>query len=540
MTRYFCFILFSVFLFSAVQAQKRKKIPSEQPRLIVLFEISGMKADFLYRYDHLFGEGGFKRLLSEGANCSNACYDYSIVQSMPGLATLITGANPSEHGILSDEWYNRQNERVNLGTIEVKPPYFGLFPVTGHSNGFLQAGSFIDELCMYNNFRSKVISVSTSLPNSVLLSAHTGKTAYCLNPENGEWYNALSENKEETKWVLDFNSKKLGEIYLDRQWNPELPLEKYTGTLDKPAFYPKKSSFPHDLSLEFKKNKNYQLLLTTPFGNTLVKDFLIAAIASEELGKDEYCDILTVSFTIPSAIHLLYGLNSVELEDTYVRMDKEIAHFLSFIDETIEKQDVLFILTSSFGAGHSPSELTTAGIPSGYFDSSRAMTLVISYLNAVYGKANWIEHYSNLQVYLDRNLIEDSKLNLTDVQNLIARFLVQFTGVANAVTATSLENSHFSKGHLGKIQNSYHQKRSGDVLLVLEPGWLEINDPVNQLSSRFISSPHVPLVFYGWKTKRQTLNHEITMNSIAPTLCNFLKIPFPNSTQGKVIGEIIE
>ncbi len=539
MLRFTLLLIASLLLLSNGFCQKRKKIPSEKPRLIILLSVEGMGSDFLYRFDHLFGEGGFKRLVNEGTVCNNAFYAFSNMQALPAYATLMTGAMPAVHGIIADEWFQRTSELYTNGVSEYKLADNNL-AANDFSTRFLLSTTFSDELCLFNNHRSKIISVAMNPAVSVMLGGHTPDAVFRFNTESGNWKNLLSTSDSSKKWVDEFNAKKIADIYLEKPWNPSLPLEQFTGNQDIKNTYKKKNGFPYNLINQNNTKKDYSPLTYTPYGNTLTKDFAIAAIVNENLGKDDDCDVIAIAFNPMTEMAIRYGLNSVELEDAYSRLDKEIAHFLTFIDETLEKQDVLLILTSNCGTLHQPDYLQQNGIPAGYFDSNRAMTLLRSYLNAVYGKGNWVQAYTNLQIYLDHNLIEDSKLDINQMQAMISRFMVQFSGLAYAIPSFVLESSHFDKGQYALIQNSYHQKRSADILLVLEPGYIEKNDYINNKSTRLHASPNVPLIWYGWKIKRQQLSQPVLINDIAPTLCKFLQIPFPNGNQGNITEHLTE
>ena len=247
-----------------------------------------------------------------------------------------------------------------------------------------------------------------------------------------------------------------------------------------------------------------------------------------------------VSFSSTDYIGHQFGPASVEIEDTYLRLDKELAHFLEFIDENIGKENTLIFLTSDHGVVNSPKYLSDNGIPAGYFNHRKARNLLQSYLTALYGNGEWIKSYISGQIYINRTLIEDSKLSLSIVQQNIANFMIQFTGVANAVPASYLENGNYTHGVFANIQKGYNQKRSGDVIINLEPGWIQITTSTTNHNSAYQYDAHVPLVWYGWKIKRGTVLREVSISDIAPTISNFLNISFPSGCTGKIIYELSE
>jgi predicted AlkP superfamily pyrophosphatase or phosphodiesterase len=339
-----------------------------------------------------------------------------------------------------------------------------------------------------------------------------------------------------------FNEKKFPDIYKEREWLPLLSEESYrSGSFkgnSKDVGFSTENKFAKRISGIVKKDHAYAQLKANPYGILLTKDFAISAILDEELGKDDFTDFISISFASTSKVSELCGPNSVELEDLYIRLDRELEHFLQFIDDEIGKHNVLIYLTSDHGTAYNPEELKQQNIPSGEFNSDRAIMLLSTYLNAIYDKGKWVSAYHNKQIYLNQRLIEDANLKLSDVQNTVAQFMIQFTGIANAITSTTLEQSHFTEGVFASMQNSYNQKRSGDVILNLEPGWIEKGEYLSTANSANKYDTHVPLIWYGWKIKRSKISRTVYMKDIAPTISNFLNIPFPNGCTGNVITEL--
>ena len=275
----------------------------------------------------------------------------------------------------------------------------------------------------------------------------------------------------------------------------------------------------------------------TPFGNSLTKDFAVATIVNEELGKDSSTDWLQIGFSSSGYLGDKFSSNSAEIEDTYLRLDKDLEHFLTFIDEQVGMKNVLIYLTSDNAMADDPSFLADQGLPIGYFNYNSAMSLLGTYLNLIYGNGDWIKFYYAQQIYLNRDLIENSKLSLEDFQNVVAAFMIQFEGVANTLTANNLMTNNYTRGFFEKIQNSYNQKRSGDILLHLSPGWTE-KGVEKQYASSFRYDSHVPLIWYGWKIGRSNILRPVSVTDIMPTIAVFLDIPRSGSLEGNLIEEL--
>jgi len=282
------------------------------------------------------------------------------------------------------------------------------------------------------------------------------------------------------------------------------------------------------------------MLKQTPFGNTLTKDIAIATIMNENLGKDRFTDLLTVSFAATQYIGNSFGPLSIEMADAFVKLDRDLEHFLQFIDEYIGIKNTLIFLTSNHGAAQTPGYLEDSKAPVGSFNFNSAVSLLRSYLNAVYGSGDWIKEHYGLQIYLNADHIENSNLNLDDFRTTVARFMVQFTGVAHAITATALENNHYAEGFRRQMQNNYYPRRSGDVFLNLLPGWVERSQWTTGHNSGYRYDTHVPLIFYGWNVKREVIIRPVDMTDVAPTIAAMMNIMAPNAATGKLIEELLK
>jgi predicted AlkP superfamily pyrophosphatase or phosphodiesterase len=461
-----------------------------------------------------------------------------------GHATIATGTTPSYHGIVAEEWYVRLKDKVYNCVFDEKEKTIGGNVEAGRmSPRQLLSTTIGDEIKLSNFSKSKVIGISLNGNAAILSTGATANAAYWFDGETGNWVTSSYYMQELPAWVKEFNNKKFADIYMTRRWETKFPLNDYfQRCLPDDNKYETgiegRRTFPYNLAemgIVSVNKKKYNLLKYTPFGNTYTKDFAIATIVNDSLGKHDYTDLLMVSFAATENIGQNFGTESIEVMDAFIRLDEDIEHFLNFLDQELGKQNILVFLTSDHGVAQNPEYLADKGIPVGYFTQGSALGLLRSYMNAVYGRGEWIKNYYAQQIFLNRDLIEDSKLNLADVQQKVAQFMIQFSGVANTVTATTLQNAYFSEGVFSKIQKSFNQKRSGDVLINLEPGWIEKNGTTTTHNSSYAYDSHVPLIWYGWKVKRSTIYEPVDMVDIAPTISYFLNIASPNATVGKPI-----
>ena len=519
-------------------------IPPEKPSLVVGIIISEMRYDYLIRFRENFSENGFNKLLSTGTVFKNAHHDYLITESGPGYATLSTGAYPDVHGIVANFWYERLRNNVNFCIRDEKVNSVGGAYESGKfSPSNLLTHTVSDQFKISGNFGSKIISVSLDPTAAVLLGGHTADAAYWYDDTNGRWITSSFYCDSLPEWVEDLNDKDMAGTYLSRKWELLLPPEKYSTKLrnvpNNEQGFSEKSTFPYDLSklsAQKRKYRDYSLLKKTPFGNTFTKDIAISAIIHEELGKGTHTDWLMMSFSAGSYLGQHYSSWSDEMEDTYLRLDQDIAHFLSFLEEYTGLKNVLIYLTAANAIAHEPSFMLENRLPSGYFNYNSALSLLRTYLNLVYGTGDWVKYYYSQQIYLNRELIEDSRLSLDEFQSRVARFMVQFEGVSNALSSENLMKNNYTHGVFEKIQRNFNQKRSGDIFLGLTPGWVEKGSGKPETSS-FRYDTHVPLIFYGWKTGRAAISRNVSVTGIVPTLSALLEISQPQGARGEVLQE---
>ncbi|HKL38428.1 MAG TPA: alkaline phosphatase family protein, partial [Bacteroidales bacterium] len=285
------------------------------------------------------------------------------------------------------------------------------------------------------------------------------------------------------------------------------------------------------------KSHSYKYLKYTPFGNTYTKDFALALIANENLGMDEHTDLLNISFSAPSYVNELFGPRSLEMEDLFIRLDRQIAHLLDFLDSRFGKDQVLVVLTSERGAADPYEFRKKKGLSTQKFNPDHGLTLLQSYLNLVYEPAEWITGYSNQQIYLNHGLIDRKGYDIERFQEKVARFMVNKSGVAYAVKSTTIQNSSYSEGMMMKIQNSFHPARSGDVHLMLEPGVIEIPE---RSGSIYSYDTHIPMMWWGNGFSPGLIHQRVNLRDVAPTISYLLNLPYPDASFGNPIIPLIE
>ena len=514
----------------------------ERPMLVVGIVIDQMRWDYLYRYNRYADNGGFKRMMKSGYNCENTYINYAPTVTACGHASIYTGSVPAIHGITGNIWIDRQTNREVYCSEDAKVKTVGSTTEAGLMSPVnLLTTTICDELRLATNFRSKTIGISLKDRGSILPAGHTANASYWYDSKTGDWITSSYYMNELPKWVNDFNAKKLPNKYYEQGWSTLYPVNTYIqSTKDSMAYEARvfgTNAFPYNLK-QF-VGKDYGRISVTPYGNTLTSEFAKAAITSEELGADNITDILAVSFSSPDYIGHSFGPNSVEEEDNFLRLDKELGDFLDFLDSKVGKNQYLVFLSSDHGVLQVPEFLRANKIPSNRFDLGIINNLN-QFLKTRFGRDSLIMDMANYQLFLNRPVIEGARLNLEEIKSTIISNMANLPGIARIFDIEKIMQTPLNARVKEMLVNGYYPKRCGDIQIIFQPHWIEgysATGTTHGLWNAYDS--RIPLLWYGWGIKHGSTSRSVSITDIAPTIAAMLKIQDPSGTVGKVINEIV-
>lgn len=520
-----------------------------RPKLVVGIVVDQMRYDFLYRYWDKYSEGGFKRLVKQGFNFKNTQYSYVPTYTGPGHASIYTGSVPALNGIIGNAWYDRSTGASMYCVEDKTVKTVGSTSDAGlMSPRNLLTTTITDELRLSNNMQSKVVGIALKDRGAVLPAGHIANGAYWFDSPTGNWITSSFYANELPAWVQEFNNQKHPDRLMKEVWNTLLPIEQYTeSTADDMPWEralpgEERPVFPHNIPAL--KGKDYELIRSIPAGNRLTTDFALAALRGENMGKGKHTDFLALSYSTPDYTGHSFGPNSIEVQDVYLRLDREIEELINVLEKEVGKDNVLIFLTADHGAAHVPAFMESLKIPAGIATSGIMRDSLEQHLNKTFGKGRWVERYTNQQIYLDHKTIEGKKLNRLEVQEAAANYVMRFDGVARAIAAEAIQRAGWTGGLMSRLESGYNAQRSGDVIVVLQPGWFEGygNGPQKGTTHGSYSNydTHVPLVWYGWKVKPGESSAETAVSDIAPTIASWLYIQEPNGSVGKPLQELMK
>ena len=552
---FFLIITFGTFA-SEGYSQKRKNDSSNpeqtsrvfvQPKLVVGIVVDQMRYDYLTRFWNHYGEGGFKRLVNEGFNCKNNHFNYAPTSTGPGHASVYTGTTPATHGIIGNNWYDKRLDQEVYCASDDAYISVGTNSDAGQMSPHRMIVTTItDQLRLHTQMRGKVIAVALKDRGAVLPGGHTANAAYWFVGENeGNWITSSYYRNELPKWVQDFNTSDAVERY-KKPWTTLKDINTYLESgMDNNAYeslFEDETApiFPHSTPNMLNKKGNFEILKYTPYGNSITADFAIAALEGEDLGSDTITDFLAVSFSSTDYIGHKFGVNSKEIQDTYLRLDQDLERLFTVLDKKVGEGEYTVFLTADHGAINVPAYLKDQKIPAGYFEPQEIVSKFGDFIKFTYGTNDLIKNTSNYQLFLDHKVIQNLDLEVREVQETLAKELLTYDGIDRVYTAYQMWQNEYSEGIPYILQNGYNQKRSGDIFLVLRPGTINYSETGSTHGSPQIYDTHAPLLFYGKGIKKGSTVERTEIPDIAPTIATLLGIAFPNGATGKPIEAVLE
>jgi predicted AlkP superfamily pyrophosphatase or phosphodiesterase len=511
------------------------------PKLVIGLVIDQMRWDYLYRYKNLYGKTGFVRLLQNGFSCENTLIKHIPTYTAVGHTGIFSGSVPAIHGIIGNNWFDKKNNKLVYCT--------GDSTVTGvgsdNENGKMSPRNLLadevgDELRLSNNFSSKVIGISLKDRSAILSAGQSANAAYWFDEKTGKFISSSYYMKNLPKWVEQFNNEKKPDRYKQQTWFTKLPLDKYTlssnDNVDFESHFPgeKTNTFPHQLDLD--TIEKYEAFMTSPFGNSFTLDFAKSVIENENLGQWNFTDFLAVSLSSTDYIGHLFGPNSVEIEDTYIRLDEDIASFIDFLDARLGRNNYLIMLTSDHGVAHNSGFLESHQLYGKNFSTKELFQQLNEFIAVNYGIKNGIQRIENFQIYLSDSIISSNSFDL--IVKAVVKKVESNAYVSSAFELKKINQTIIADHLKSLVSNSYCENRSGDIQIVPKPAYYNAG---KKISTHGLWNPydsHIPLIWFGWKIKPGKTYRELHMSDIAPTLSSFLNIQMPNGCVGMPIQEL--
>lgn len=517
---------------------QKKSTDSNRPALVIGIVVDQMRYDYLYKYADRYSNNGLKRLMREGMNCQDNHYNYAPTVTAAGHASVYTGTVPAVHGIVGNEWTDVATGKKVYCTDDSTVNTVGTTGKTGFmSPKNMWTSTITDQLKLAQNFKSKTIAIALKDRGAILPGGHSADGAYWYDSKEGRWITSSFYMQSLPRWVQTFNAEQRAQKYTKAGWNTLYPINTYTSSGPDDSPYESKMAgetapiFPHTLQ----GGNPLELIRTSPYGNTLTKDFAIQAMTEEKLGKNGTTDFLAVSFSSTDYVGHSFGPQSIELEDTYLRLDQDIAEILTYLDKNYGKDQVLVFLTADHAVADVPGYLNSHKMPGGVFDRVKAMSEIKKATQEAFGQTDLIIGEDNSQLYFNKAVLAKMNIDREKLIQVVKQTLKKQAGFQELVDLQHIEGSTLNNLYTTIIRNGYNPDRSGDVMILLKPQWFIGYKTGTTHSTLYAYDTHVPLLFYGWKVKPSEVTERTSISDISTTLANWLHCMEPSGSIGQVI-----
>lgn len=498
-----------------------------RPQLVVEIMIDQLRSDYIELLQNHFGENGFKLLVQNGACFENVDFNIDNLDIVSSTAMFVTGAYPRINGLSSAKVYDVQ-KRISK-KILCDPDKLGNFTSEKLSPQALQVSTVSDELKMNGGGLGYVYSIAPDAQQAIILAGHAGNGAYWINDVNGKW-STTTYYADVPQFITNRNYKMPLSTRIDTMsWSPMMDLTDYPGIPALKKYYPFKYIFPSSRKDRYERYKKSALV------NEEVTSVALDFLKSLNMGRRGEMDMLNIAYTL-SSYSSDAGYGSVELQDKYLRLDKQLGRLFDAIDRSVGLKNTLVVVSSTgYFEDDTPVD-AKYNIPSGVFTPSKAKSLLNLYLMAVYGNAQWVDDYNDKCFYLNRKLINERNINLKEIRKNASDFLRRMSGVVESYSIDEIiDNPVGMKAQ--RMQNGVVAGHSGDIIVEIMPGWtiLASDNHTHVQKEKYVRSCAIssPVYFLHPSIKAQKINTPVDATILAPTVSRLLRIRSPNAATEK-------
>jgi predicted AlkP superfamily pyrophosphatase or phosphodiesterase len=531
--RKLCIVLFFLLHFIGILSAQKNLPKANSPKLVVGIIVDQMRADYIHRFNTRWTQGGFNRFLNQGYSCLNNQYHYASTVTGPGHAHVYNGSTPGLSGIVGNTWYDKTiNKTIYVASDStVKPVGTESATVGKMSPANLKVSTIADQLRISTQFQSKTVGIAIKDRGAIMPVGHTGK-AFWYDAGSQNWISSSFYMNALPVWTQAFNAKKIPSKLTQKPW--ELEPKSISSEEDMQAY---ENNLGGETSPVFPHKVSASNIASSPFGDDLTTQFALEAITGEGLGTDGITDLLSISYSSPDYVGHSFGPQSKEIEDHYIKLDKSLEKLFAFLDAKVGKNEYLVFLTADHGIAEIPGFLKKHKIPGGLFLGGEIKTNAEKVLDKIWGDADYIISEDNYQLYLNHTTLSNKKISIDNVVEALRKDLCLEEGIYEVVNLMQ-NQSNLSDYYANKLKGLYNPKRSGEIMVLVEPGYFEGYAKGTTHGTIYPYDAHVPLLWYGKGIKPGSTSRETKICDIAPTLAQILGILEPNGNTGQPILEL--
>lgn len=519
--RYIYITLLAVLGFNAeIIAQEE---PNGAPRLVVSITIDQLRSDYLEAFQPLYADKGFLRLMNEGKVYTNVSFPFTPIDRASATAAITSGVTPYYNNIAGQRWLNRETLRP-IGCVD-DGKYAGLNTSETASPNKLSTSTIGDELKVCTGGKAVVYAIAPFRDAAVLSAGHAANGALWIDDVSGNWCSSRFYFNALPSWAQAYNKLNAPAAKVGKTtWEPySILASNFSYFMQTGETKPFKHQF-----IGTQRYKNYK---TSALVNTDITDMALQCIASTGMGNDKITDLLCLTYYAGTYEHKAVTDCQLELQDTYIRLDKELGRLIDGLEEKLRRKDFLIVITSTGYSDEEMADYQAYKIPSGTFYMNRSTNLMNMYLGATWGQGNYVETVYKNQIFLNRKLLESKKISMTEALNRSQEFLAMMSGVRNVYTSLQLLTSQNEM--IQKVRNGFSPDNCGDIFIETAPGWRILHEDTQESEFSKSSYTQFPIIFFGAGTNTERVQLPVTVDQIAPTLARCIRIRAPNACSSK-------
>ncbi len=501
---------------------------AQRPRLVVGIVVDQLRTDYIEYLQNYFTERGFKRLMKNGAYFRDVDFKVKGLDNANATAMLFTGAYPANTGVPSADVYDPTTKKTQPALSD--PKTMGNFTNDSYSPENIRLSTLGDEVAVDGLALSRIYSFAADPQAAIIMTGHAGSGACWINENTGNWATTTYYKSLPTPVSARNYSTPLASRLDTMQWKPSIAIEKFPGLPQQKKIYPFRHMFPRS------DREVYSRFTASPMGNAEVTDVAIECLKQMKIGSNANAiDMLNLGYTLAPYKYVTDGDFRAELTDAYLRLDGQLGRLFEAIDKYVGVNNAVIWLSSTGYFDDAIIEDKKYRIPGGEFSIKRAESLLNSYLSALHGNADYVDAFRNNHLYLNHKILEEKKLDVSDVVADARSFLTKMSGVADAFTLYDILSPSTPEEESMRLM--LDSKTGGDIIVTFNPGWTVVDEtsypptrqPVREtpvLTPAFICAPGITA---------QKISTPVDATAIAPTISGILRIRSPNGAVSKPV-----
>lgn len=490
--------------------------------------VDQLRTDYIEYLQSHFSQRGFRRLMNKGVYMRDVDFKVNGLDAASATAMLYTGAYPSRTGVPSAMVYDHMSKKTQPALTDASS--MGNFTNDAYSPANIRLSTIADELQVDGGGFSAIYSFAADPQQAIAMAGHAGTSACWINNTSGNWASSTFYKPMPATLSSRNHTQPIGTRIDTMQWKPSISVDLMPGLPPQKKMFAFRHIFPRSDRDVFKR---FNL---TPMANREITDVAIECLKSLKLGRSgNAIDMLNVAYTLAPYKYVKDGDFRTELTDSYLRLDKQIERLLDAVDHYVGTANTVVWVTSTGYYDDAVIDDKKYRIPTGEFSIKRAKSLLNSYLSALHGNADYIGGFRDNQIYFDHNLLEEKRLDVSDVVADARSFLAKMSGVDQAYTLYDILSPSTKEEELFRLR--IDPKHSGDILVTFSPGWNVVDDqdfpsvtkPIREtpvLTPAFIMAPEI---------QPERISTTVDALSLAPTVTSILRIRSPNGATAKPV-----